>query len=112
MIYNDISRSGRAYGQLPRLHLHAEDNVCWRTANFPVRTANFPDRICMPGTTFAGAQPTSQAAFACRGQRLLAYSQLPRAHGQLPRPHLHAANNIYWRTANFSRRPTVMNIYA
>ena len=54
------------------------DNICWRTANFPGRTANFPDRICMPGTTFAGVQPTSQTAFACQGQRLLACSQLPR----------------------------------
>ena len=53
----------RARRQLPRPHLYAADNGCWRTANFPGRAANFPDRICMPRTTFAGVQPTSQATF-------------------------------------------------
>ena len=59
--------------------------------NIGICTANFPGRIWLPRTTLAAAQPTShdarptsQGAFGCRGQRLRARSQLPKAHGQLP----------------------------
>ena len=46
----------------------------------------------------------SQRAFACRGQRLPAHCQLPETHRQLSDAHLHAVNNVCRRTANFSNK--------
>ena len=48
MFYQNEFKIGRdsyqkkiKHSQLPRPHLHAADNVCWRTANFPRRAKHF-----------------------------------------------------------------------
>ena len=46
--------AGRALATFRCASMHAANDVCCRTADFPRRAGNFPRRIHMPCTVFAG----------------------------------------------------------